>query len=236
VHEDRPSVGPCSGRLAPAWQGCSGPPAPPNDPAAWGYAARSPAAGEIWRTTPPSRTDTSAARARFSGQMPRQIRLGCIEPFPLRPDKTLPGTLHHSGNRPAPPSDHIPLGRRSAFQRGWRGNSDARPGLERVQHDDSHVPSGNLPADGKWNLVVPLPLLRRSASGNFDLIRSAKSEAGFALSGVLRVKDQSRADVRNAPTDVLIEVPRGYSRPAPLGAQPDADQMFLQLHLLIMQF
>jgi hypothetical protein len=53
-----------------------------------------------------------------AGKLPRQIRLGCIEPFPSRPDKTLPGTLHHSGNRPAPPSDHIPLARRSAFQRG----------------------------------------------------------------------------------------------------------------------
>jgi len=32
-------------------------PAEPNDPAAWGYAARSPTAGKIWRTTPalPSR-------------------------------------------------------------------------------------------------------------------------------------------------------------------------------------
>ena len=27
----------------------------------------------------------------------------------------LPGTLHHSGNRPAPPSEHTPLERRSAF-------------------------------------------------------------------------------------------------------------------------
>jgi hypothetical protein len=108
---------------------------------------------------------------------------GRIEPFLFRPDKTLPGTLHHSGNRPAPPSDHIPLARRSAFQRGWRGNSDARPGLERIQHEDSDVPGGNLPADGKWNFVVPLPLLRRSASGNFDLIRSAKTEARLALIG-----------------------------------------------------
>jgi len=27
----------------------------------------------------------------------------------------LPGTLHHSGNRPAPPSEDTPLARRSAF-------------------------------------------------------------------------------------------------------------------------
>ena len=126
---------------------------------------------------------------------PCQIRLGRVEPFSFRPDKTLPGTLHHSGNRPAPPSDHIPLARRSAFQRdgkrGWRGNSDARPGLEPTQHEDSDVPGGNLPANGKWNFVVPLPLLRRSASGNFDLIRPAKTEARLAPVGVLRVKDRS---------------------------------------------
>ena len=188
-------VGPCSGGLRRHGKDVAGRPPPPNDPAAWGYAARSPAAGKIWRTTPPSRTDTSAARARFRGQIAPPIRLGRVEPFSFRPDKTLPGTLHHSGNRPAPPSDHIPLARRSAFQRdgkrGWRGNSDARPGLERIQHEDSDVPGGNLPADGKWNFVVPLPLLRRSASGNFDLIRPAKTEARLAPVGVLRVKDRS---------------------------------------------
>jgi hypothetical protein len=107
-------------------------------------------------------------------KLPRQIRLGCIEPFPSRPDKTLPGTLHHSGNRPAPPSDHIPLARHSAFQRGWCGNSDARPGLERIQPENFDVPGGNSPADGKWNFVVPLPLLRRSSSGNFDLDQVGK--------------------------------------------------------------
>jgi hypothetical protein len=31
--------------------------------------------GEIWRTTPPSRADTFAARPRFSLQIARQIRL-----------------------------------------------------------------------------------------------------------------------------------------------------------------
>ena len=39
--------------------------AQPNDPAAWGYAARSPTAGKIWRTTPPSRADTSVPRRPF---------------------------------------------------------------------------------------------------------------------------------------------------------------------------
>jgi hypothetical protein len=110
-------VGPCSGGLRRHGKDVAGRPPQPNDPAAWGYAARSPAAGKIWRTTPPSRTDTSAARARFRGQIAPPIRLGRVEPFSFRPDKTLPGTLHHSGNRPAPPSDHIPLARRSAFQR-----------------------------------------------------------------------------------------------------------------------
>src|SRR6185295_5167557 len=87
----------------------------PNDPAAWGYAARSPMTGEIWRTTPPSRADTSAARSRFSVQIAGDFVSHGVEPFSFHPDKTLPGTLHHSGNRPAPPSDHTPLARRSAF-------------------------------------------------------------------------------------------------------------------------
>ena len=51
-------------------------PAAPNDPAAWGYAARSPMTGKIWRTTPASRADTSAARPRFSVPIARRIRLG----------------------------------------------------------------------------------------------------------------------------------------------------------------
>ena len=99
-------------------------------------AARSPMAGKIWRTTPPSRADTSAAKPRFSVQIARRIRLGRVEPFSLPPDKTLPGTLHHSGIRPAPPSDHTPLARRSAFcaqKSGPPRNPDAHAGLKRVQ-------------------------------------------------------------------------------------------------------
>ena len=57
----------------------------PNDPAAWGYAARSPMTGKIWRTTPPSPAATSAARPRFSVQTARQIPLGGVEPFSFRP-------------------------------------------------------------------------------------------------------------------------------------------------------
>ena len=48
-------------------------------------------------------------------KLPGKLVSGGVEPFSFRPDKILPGTLHHSGNRPAPPSDHIPLARRSAF-------------------------------------------------------------------------------------------------------------------------
>ena len=43
-------------------------------------------------------------------QRPRPLNL-----FRSLQTKPLPGTLHHSGNRPAPPSDHTPLARRSAF-------------------------------------------------------------------------------------------------------------------------
>jgi hypothetical protein len=43
-----------------------------------------------------------------------------FEPFEWRPDLSLPGALHNSGNKPAPPSEHTPLGRRSAFwPPGW---------------------------------------------------------------------------------------------------------------------
>jgi hypothetical protein len=33
-----------------------------------------------------------------------------FEPFEWRPDLSLPGALHNSGNKPAPPSEHTPLG------------------------------------------------------------------------------------------------------------------------------
>jgi hypothetical protein len=44
-----------------------------------------------------------------------RICLERVEPFEGHPDIFLPGTLHHSGYKPAPPSDHTPLARRSAF-------------------------------------------------------------------------------------------------------------------------
>ena len=114
----------------------------PNDPAAWGYAARSPMTGKIWRTTPPSRPDTSAARPRFSMQIARQLVSGGVEPFSFRPDKILPGTLHHSGNRPAPPSDHTPLARRSAFQQG----AEARPAPEFGRARGVEIPGAKISA------------------------------------------------------------------------------------------
>ena len=66
---------------------------------------------------------------------PGKFVSGRVEPFSFRSDKTLPGTLHHSGIKPAPPSDHTPLARRSAFcARGTApsGNLAARAGLKRV--------------------------------------------------------------------------------------------------------
>ena len=82
-----------------------------------------------------------------------------VEPFSFRPDKILPGTLHHSGNRPAPPSDHTPLARRSAFQRrrkrGRRGNSNARAGLERIQRVDFCRADARRNAfAGRWNMEL----------------------------------------------------------------------------------
>ena len=137
----------------------------PNDPAAWGDAARSPTAGKIWRTTPPSRADTSAARPRFSAQIrPAKLVVGRVEPFSFRPDKTLPGTLHHSGNKPAPPSDHIPLARRSAFQqgqkRGRRRNSAASAGLKHsARRFYRAYARRSVCQHASWNLAVPLPVI-----------------------------------------------------------------------------
>src|SRR5690349_6380149 len=98
-----------------------------------GLCSEVPKAAKIWRTTPPPRADTYAATPRFGGQLPGEFVLSDVEPFSFPPDKTLPGTLHHSGNRPAPPSDHTPLARRRAFKRGRRGNSDVPAGLKRQQ-------------------------------------------------------------------------------------------------------
>src|SRR6476469_1362515 len=124
--------------------------------------------GKIWRTTPPSRPDTSAAKPRFSArELPRRIRLGRVEPFLLPPDITLPGTLHHSGIRPAPPSDHTPLVRRSAFQRQCERRR--RREFGRARGVETPVARAFLPCPGRgericqptesWNLAVPLPLL-----------------------------------------------------------------------------
>ena len=73
------------------------------------------------------------------------IRLGRVEPFSFRPDKILPGTLHHSGIRPAPPSDHTPLARRSAFR-----GAAARPAreFERARGVETLVARRFLPCRG----------------------------------------------------------------------------------------
>jgi hypothetical protein len=82
-------------------------------------------AGKIWRTTPPSRPDTRAANLRFNVRKCSHARLNL---FHSVPDITLPGTLHHSGNRPAPPSEDTPLERRIAFQQHIREFGQAARG------------------------------------------------------------------------------------------------------------
>jgi len=89
---------------------------PADDPAAWGHAARPRTAGNNLEDHPALPTATRAASPRFSDRTCAcQVRGTGVEPFGFHPDIFLPGTLHHSGNKPAPPSDHIPLERRSAF-------------------------------------------------------------------------------------------------------------------------
>jgi hypothetical protein len=208
----------------------------PNDPAAWGYAARSPMTGKIWRTTPPSRPDTFAARPRFSMQIARQVGLGGVEPFSFGPDKILPGTLHHSGFRPAPPSDHTPLARRSAFQqgrkRGRRGNSAAPAGLKYpARRFAVRMRDEGFASMEPWNFAVPLPLVRRSAGDSvnhrgveFTLTRkprgSGSGNFGSATGQVgkdrgtacrvghapRRINNRSGAEACSAPTDVRIGV------------------------------
>ena len=133
-------VGPCSGRLAPAWQEWRGPPAPrPTTPPHGAMQRGRRRRGKSGGPPRPREQIRLPQEPVSAGKLPRQIRLGRVEPFPSHPDKTLPGTLHHSGNRPAPPSDHTPLARRSAFQRGWkrgrRGNSNAPVGLNYLQRE-----------------------------------------------------------------------------------------------------
>jgi len=86
--------------------------------------------GKSGRPPRPRGADTSAARPRFNRADYRQFVSGRVEPFSPNPDLTLPGTLHHSGNKPAPPSDHIPLARRGAF---WTGQEGQRLPLRAFQ-------------------------------------------------------------------------------------------------------
>jgi hypothetical protein len=93
--------------------------------------------------------------------------------FSFGPDKILPGTLHHSGNRPAPPSDHIPLARRSAFQqgrkRGRHRNSAAPAGLKYLARRFCRAYARrSVFSMESWNFAVPLPFLRRSAGDSMN--------------------------------------------------------------------
>jgi len=94
-------------------------------------------AGKIWRTTPALASRYVRRKAPFQrANCLGKFVSGALNLFLAVQDKILPGTLHHSGIRPAPPSDHTPLARRSAFQRhvsgSRRGNSDAPAGLKRL--------------------------------------------------------------------------------------------------------
>jgi hypothetical protein len=70
---------PIAAGITPAWQGCSGPP-PPNAPAAWGYAARSPDGGENLEDHPRPREQIRPSQ-------------GSVSACEL-PDKFVPGALN----------------------------------------------------------------------------------------------------------------------------------------------
>ena len=106
-------------------------------------------------------------------KLPGKLVSGGVEPFSFGPDKILPGTLHHSGNTPAPPSDHIPLARRSAFQqgrkRGRRRNSAAPAGLKYLARRFCRAYARrSVFSMESWNFAVPLPFLRRSAGNSMN--------------------------------------------------------------------
>jgi hypothetical protein len=164
---------------------------------------------------------------------------GGVEPFSFGPDKTLPGTLHHSGNRPAPPSDHTPLARRSAFQqgrkRGRRRNSAAHAGLKIASA--KILPSyAQVCQHESWNFAVPLPFLRRSAGDSMNHKGVEYTLTRSQTPGVLAVaisdratwsgRDRSRHDFGRPAWGPPDGGPRGYSRPlAPSQVCPDTDQI-----------
>ena len=133
---------------------------PQPDPGALAGAAAGPAGRAI--ETPYAAT---AALSNASGigpvsacKLPGKSSRVALNLFPSRQDKILPGTLHHSGNRPAPPSDHTPLARRSAFQRR------RTCGLNRIQSEDfcrADARQMYLPADGIWNFCGSAPVIAK---------------------------------------------------------------------------
>jgi hypothetical protein len=141
-------VGPIAAGITPASQGCSRPPrptTPPHGAMQRGRRRRGKSGGP-----PRPREQIRLPQGPVSAcKLPRQIRLGPVEPFSFRPDKNLPGTLHHSGNRPAPPSDYIPLARRSAFLRArQRGREfEGARGVEALT-------AGFPPCRGAANILV----------------------------------------------------------------------------------
>lgn len=175
--------------------------AQPNDPAAWGYAARSPMTGKIWRTTPALATRYVRRKAPFQhANCPTDSSRAALNLFHSVQTKNLPGTLHHSGNRPAPPSDHTPLARRSAFSAG----AEAGPAREfgRARGVETHTAREFLPCPARGqgicqhmeprNFAVPLPLLRRSAGDLHESQRRRIYADEVANPGVLAVAISDR--------------------------------------------
>jgi hypothetical protein len=71
--------------------------------------------GKIWRTPRPRWQIRQPPGLVSASGLPAEFVPMDVEPFAFRTDLFVPGTLHHSGNRPAPPSEHTPLERRCAF-------------------------------------------------------------------------------------------------------------------------
>ena len=129
---------------------------PQPDPGALAGAAAGPAGRAI--ETPYAAT---AALSNASGigpvsscKLPGKSSRVALNLFPSRQDKILPGTLHHSGNRPAPPSDHTPLARRSAFQAGAGGEFGRAFGLNRMYREDFCRADAANVFTSRWNMEL----------------------------------------------------------------------------------
>ena len=121
----------------------AGPPAEPNDPAAWGYAARSPTAGKIWRTTPALPSRYVGRKAPFQHAKYANSSREALNLFHSVQTKSCLGHCITRGLGLRRQATILRLRGAALFSRGKagpaRGNSNARAGLERLYSADKRA-------------------------------------------------------------------------------------------------